>query len=344
MHITRRKAPYVFPRTFKAELPLRRMQIVIVFAAVISLAVLSGVVHIPSEDEMRYGSDASSAAKRVIARRQLQISELSGADDGEDGAVLRAGPDIVGTEDNDDPAFEGSLSVPVNRGFDNSSYDLDSSGVKGQRVLKRRRLHAHQAAASTMDKELEKTIASVIHSTGAHSILDCPCSGDQPWIRSLIKRVERDVPGFKYYCVHNDATVLSRAQKSLQGLVHPSAFTKSEYWRDDALPAADLVVSWTGLEQLRSTDALSFLDRVRSGGAKHMLVGSFRRVSPQHARYGEWKAMVAAEKLNPKRLHDLSHPPFMFSDPSRRFSSLDPRLPTKELDLYRTEHLVNRFA
>lgn len=291
--------------------------------------------HVPSTagvDMTNVGSAGiSESTKGVIAHRFLQLAEFEGADDGDDSAVLKVGPDHIGTEDNDDPAFEGSLLIQKPAGLPKYSQFFDVGSVDSE--------------SRSTSEELERSIASVVHSTGAHSILDCPCSGDMPWMRRLLQSVEADMPLFKYFCVHNDASVLERAKACLQGIqISSMEFKQAEYWRNDSLPVADLVVSWSGLEQLRSSDALSFLNNVRTSAAENVLIGSFKRVSPQNPRYGEWKAMVDAENLNPKRLHDLLRPPFMFSVPSRKFSSLDPRLPMKELHLFKTEHLVNRFA
>lgn len=191
-------------------------------------------------------------------------------------------------------------------------------------------------------KKISKFVYSTVKRLKAKSIIDCPCSAHLAWTPDLVRRLKKEIPGFKYHCLDSSSKALKHAKEEFNGVLPKMKFSKVNLAKS-RLPKADLAISWGGLDHESTSTQYRYIDNVRRSGIKYVFLGHYPAVNQDDEE--KLEAWNDYSKKNHLKRVNLKKSPFMFPEPDARMEGVVKSYsPPKELYLFSSEKLHNRFA
>jgi hypothetical protein len=176
----------------------------------------------------------------------------------------------------------------------------------------------------------------IIHQYKVTSMVDVPCRAHAHWMHLFLDHAEKEIPKFQYYCVDTNRKVLKAVKKQKHPLPNRQ-FVLKQFWRE-ALPEADIVFSWGGLENMKEENVYKFLKLVASSKKhKYILIGSHTEGSRVVRK------SMKGQKLLPKPMN-IRKAPFSLHKPMRVISELSVNGVKKQLYMYKPENMRSEWV
>jgi hypothetical protein len=180
-------------------------------------------------------------------------------------------------------------------------------------------------------KRVSYMLLRIIKQYKARSMVDVPCRAHASWMHLLMRQVENDIPDFKYYCVDPSKHVLKAVQNQMKTFSN-GKYVLKQFWKE-ALPEADIVFSWGGLETMKKENVNMFLKLVAtSKNHKYFLVGSHSADSIITSKTNDGPKSLA-------RALNLRQAPFSLNRPMRVISDLSTKGLKKQMYLFKPEKM-----
>lgn len=178
-------------------------------------------------------------------------------------------------------------------------------------------------------KRLSKMLMKVIKKYNIKSMADVPCRAHSTWMPTFLRHIAEDNPKFKYYCVDTNRAVLKAMRKRVTANIEAD-FVLRKFWKGK-VPQADLLFSWSGLDNMKTVNVQSYLQHVGTERRhKLMLIGSHSG-SLVRSSEGEKIARFSAggSPIN------VREEPFLLKRPMRIISDLSKDGNDKQLYIYK---------
>ena len=119
--------------------------------------------------------------------------------------------------------------------------------------------------------KLSLMLFKLVTTNGISSLVDMQCARTAMWMLEVISTLEKDIPGFRYYCVLQDESEKVIAQESFRDLSSVRILSNSEFWRDESLKPA-LAFLWRTFGYFPPIDCWLLLQSLRKRGTKYIIV------------------------------------------------------------------------
>lgn len=144
--------------------------------------------------------------------------------------------------------------------------DVDESTSSDDQELADRMAHKYGENLERLQSMLRK----IIRTYDIQSMADIPCRAHAHWMPLFLETLSEERENFKYYCVDTSKEVLKSVKESVTGPKNKK-FVLRRFWQE-ALPKADLVFSWAGLDNMQSKNVAKYLERLSNTGENHKII------------------------------------------------------------------------
>lgn len=162
---------------------------------------------------------------------------------------------------------------------------IEAKVVKSEKSRSRKMKRSHRQVEAKADEASHRTgehiprlrtmLKKLIRQYEITTIADVPCRAHAHWVPSLLRELEHNNQSVTYICVDSNRDVLSTLRKGLEEAGLKGKFVLRRFWKE-GLPAADLVLSWAGLDNMGRENVARYFRRVAAAKGRHkvFVVGS----------------------------------------------------------------------
>lgn len=106
------------------------------------------------------------------------------------------------------------------------------------------------------------------------AMYDASCARNSAWMGVVLRKISREIWGFRYVCAEPSVRRLRAAKRALAHLPFVS-FSGARWWRSGFPPATDLVFAWDVLAHTAYGRVWTFFVNVRRDDVKYVLVDNY---------------------------------------------------------------------
>lgn len=184
-------------------------------------------------------------------------------------------------------------------------------------------------------KRLSMMLMKIIKQYKVRSMVDVPCRAHSHWMPVFLRHLAESKvnKSFKYYCVDTNKAILKIIKGANDSKIN-SKFILKRFWRE-SLPSADLVFSWSGLDNMKEQNVVKYLERLAVSKHKLVLLGSH---SGQLEKEGSME-QISRFTLGGKSVN-LRREPFKLAKPMRIVGDLSTEGNDKQLYVYEPKGMM----
>lgn len=184
-------------------------------------------------------------------------------------------------------------------------------------------------------KRLSMMLMKIIKQYKVKSLVDVPCRAHSHWMPIFLSHIAQSKlkKYFKYYCVDTNKAILKIIKGRSDSEIN-SKFILKRFWTE-SLPSADVVFSWSGLDNMKEENVVKYLEQLSVSKHKLVLLGSH---SGQLEKEGSTE-QISHFTLGGKPLN-FRREPFKLAKPMRIVGDLSTEGNDKQLYVYEPKGMM----